>query len=899
MLAVTVGGSSDWNSGKIATLLQTATFANGASFGIDTTGGNFSYGGQIADSPAGPLGLVVFGGNTLTLSGADSYSGGTDLESGTLVAGNWSALGSGSLTVNGGTLDLAGYSITVPELNGMAGTITFDGGTLQYAASFSGPTDISTLGVTIAAGGATIDANGNSVALANAIGNGGSGGLTVLDSLGGGSLTLNAADTYSGGTAIDGCTLNFSSLSDLGSGGITFDGGTLQYAGNFSGATDISTLGVTIAAGGAMIDTNGKSIAFASAIGGSGGLTVLDSLGGGSLTLIQADAYGGGTDLESGTLVVGYPSALGTGGLTVNGGALDLDGYSITVPELNGSGGTITNNGENSPAILTVDDPNNDWMYFGGTLRDGQSTLALVVSGSAWLTLGGDNAYSGGTAIDGGTAMDGVGTVTFSTLDNLGSGRITFDGGTLQYAAGLASPPDISTLGVTIAAGGATIDTNGNSVAFANPIGGSGGLTVIDSSGGGSLTIGGTDSFGGNITVGGQLNIAGALTSSGNLTVESSGVLDNSGTLFINTWGSLYNSGCLENHGTLTNYGYLENAGNLTDYLTLYSGNGGTLDNNGTFTVAASGTAFIGYGGLLEGNNGVVVNGTLWYETVDSATYAGNISGSGELITVAWAPNAYLTLAGDNSGFTGEVWMYSGNLRMGSATALGGPGSWLYGGGTLDLNGYNLTITLQFEYGTITNLSSSGYTPTLTAYCPGGWLEQSFSVIGNLAFVVAGTGYDLSLGTLDASGGTTIDAGNTLWVGWGGYPATLGGNVVDNGTLILSGSLTVSGAISGTGSVQVGTQWSGTVVLTGNDTCSGGTIINAGTLQVGDGTTNGSLAGSIVDQAILVYMQNSAATINNPISGSAGSVIENSGAGELTLTGLNNFYGSLGSGIQT
>ena len=54
-----------------------------------------------------------------------------------------------------------------------------------------------------------------------------------------------------------------------------------------------------------------------------------------------------------------------------------------------------------------------------------------------------------------------------------------------------------------------------------------------------------------------------------------------------------------------------------------------------------------------------------------------------------------------------------------------------------------------------------------------------------------------------------------------------------------------------------------------------------------------------MDQAILVYMQNAAATINNPISGSYESVIENSGGGGLTLTGLNAFYGSLGSGIQT
>ena len=49
----------------------------------------------------------------------------------------------------------------------------------------------------------------------------------------------------------------------------------------------------------------------------------------------------------------------------------------------------------------------------------------------------------------------------------------------------------------------------------------------------------------------------------------------------------------------------------------------------------------------------------------------------------------------------------------------------------------------------------------------------------------------------------------------------------------------------------------------------------------------------------LRHPQNSAATFDNAISGGSGSVIENSGAGEVTLTALDAFYGSLGSGIQT
>ncbi len=127
---------------------------------------------------------------------------------------------------------------------------------------------------------------------------------------------------------------------------------------------------------------------------GSGEALALRVIGG-TLVLTGANTYSGGTDVESGTVVAGNPSALGSGSLIVNGGALDLDGNDITVPELNGTAGTITNNGENSPATLTVDDPHNDAMDFGGTLQDGQSALGLATSGAGTLTLGGTDSLSG------------------------------------------------------------------------------------------------------------------------------------------------------------------------------------------------------------------------------------------------------------------------------------------------------------------------------------------------------------------------------------------------------------------------------------------------------------------------------------------------------------------------
>ena len=66
-----------------------------------------------------------------------------------------------------------------------------------------------------------------------------------------------------------------------------------------------------------------------------------------------------------------------------------------------------------------------------------------------------------------------------------------------------------------------------------------------------------------------------------------------------------------------------------------------------------------------------------------------------------------------------------------------------------------------------------------------------------------------------------------------------------------SNALTYSGEISGTGAlVKNGI---GTLMLTGENTFSGGTTINAGILQIGNGGTTGSIVGDIVDNAVLVF----------------------------------------------
>ena len=81
-----------------------------------------TYAGTITDG-YNQLGLSLGGQGEEVLAGSNSYSGGTTVQNGVLQLGSPAALGTGQLAANGGTLDLAGYSVTVPSFSGAAGVV--------------------------------------------------------------------------------------------------------------------------------------------------------------------------------------------------------------------------------------------------------------------------------------------------------------------------------------------------------------------------------------------------------------------------------------------------------------------------------------------------------------------------------------------------------------------------------------------------------------------------------------------------------------------------------------------------------------------------------------------------------------------------------------------------------
>ncbi len=215
-------------------------------------------------------------------------------------------------------------------------------------------------------------------------------------------MVLASSNTYTGDTIINSGVLqlgdsNAVALSTVNvnvANGLAFSPGIGTFnAGGLAGAAsfalqDVNGNPVTLSAGG-----NGQSTMYSGVLGGPGSLV---KTGTGMLTLQGADSYTGGTQVVAGILQLGYPSALGTGGLAVDGGSLDLAGNSITVPSFSGAAGVVTNS-FGGQVTLTVDQftPTT----FGGTINDGQGLTALMMMGGGTLTLSGTNTYTGGTSI--------------------------------------------------------------------------------------------------------------------------------------------------------------------------------------------------------------------------------------------------------------------------------------------------------------------------------------------------------------------------------------------------------------------------------------------------------------------------------------------------------------------
>jgi outer membrane autotransporter protein len=206
-----------------------------------------------------------------------------------------------------------------------------------------------------------------------------------------------------------------------------------------------------------------------------------------------------------------------------------------------------------------------------------------------------------------------------------------------------------------------------------------------------------------------------------------------------------------------------------------------------------------------------------------------------------------------------------------------------FDGATLRATASNAAFVTGFT-GTGLNIAAGGLTVDTGSFTD--TVASPFSGVGALS--KAGAGTLVMTGNSGYAGGTTISAG-TLQLGNGGTSGSITGDVVNNGTLVFDRSdvSTFGGAISGSGAVnQIGT---GTTVLTANNTYAGGTTISAGTLQLGNGGTSGSIAGNVTNNGALVFSRSDAYTYGGQISGSG--TVSQIGSGTTILTANNTYTG--------
>ena len=809
-------------------------------FGGGLSGTTTVSGTTVANTSGG---LTKTGAGTLTLSGSNNFTGGVNINTGTLQLGGTGALNS-----------VAGSENVVAFGAGSTGALSLNGNSVVIA-NLSSNVTAGTPVVQNANASAAVLTVGNSVNLSGTfsggIQNGSGGGALSLTKAGTGTLTLTGSNSYSGGTTINAGTLQVgdgTSNTVVPSGTVTVNaGGTLVV--NLANG---GTFGGGIFNYGTVNLTNSGTNTLSGNIGGWVG-AALNQSGAGTTILSGNNDFAGTINITNGVLQLNnqYAAYLSTVNVGVANGltlatAATVGGLQVTNPSgavtISGSALTLGSGGidlSSATQDLTINkfggfSASQTWTVASGrTLTIGGASNFTVDAGRT-LTLSG----SGAIAITGWTQVGSQGSTgtinqTGGTFSSTANERILFIGHSGNATAGT---------GVYNLSGGTIVltSTAGNGIRlgqFASGANGTFNMTggTINSTGNTALEVGfangSTGAYnqsGGNATFGTVYLAANGSNSTIGTFSLSSGTLSITNGLSVGTVGN----------GTMTvSGGVLNLAGAAT-----VSGGAGS---SGTLTLNTLVNFTTTNAGISSGSNGTVVADSAIFSNQVSGTAGGTVS-----ISTPMTINAGGLTIAQSSG--GNRWlMLSGNLT----------GS---GGITVDMkSGFNTTVfsgsnsftgPITISSGYFNNNGNNAIPIGASVYVNGNWGCNGNATIGNL------TGNGLIFG------GTT---NRVLTVGYGDMNGTFSGNIQDNNTLVKTGT--------------------GTLILTGVMSNTGGTTVNGGVLQVGNGGTSGLLSGNILNNAALAFNRSNALTFGGAITGS-GSVIKN-GAGTLTLSGSNTFSG--------
>jgi hypothetical protein len=833
-------GTTPIGSGKTVRLIK-----NGASVGTDVTDTSGGYYFATSVNANDAL-LVYIDGNdgattdatTVTLSNGASLSD-LDLYVDHLVTRHDN---SGSLTNALMNTAKGAYSDTEILYSVSAGNLTVSGSAtelyLPTGHSFAPGGDVATPNLeskgTFSGGSGAIDING-----------------ALLIS--GGSFTATSGTTFISGNF----TLSAGSFTHN-SGSITFDNvGTKTVD---IGATNLNNVTLNM--------TTGTDLAVTGTMNVNGNLT---------LTTLQA--INTGTIAVSGNVVTTDTSVSGAGVILFTGSGaqtLSAGGASGALPgvSINKSGGSLT-------IQDTIEiDGSSGWTYTAGTVVTTGSTVDF--QGGSKTVDSGAMAFNnviismGGSSLTVTGTMDVNGNLTITSVNNIDTGTIA--------VAGNVATTDAAVSGT----GRILFDGGGAQTLQVNGAGGTGGVPAVQiNKGGGTLTIRDVISVGGFGAIEEWEHIVGAVDASastilfdfGTKTITPGSMTFNNVTLNMGNNGLTVTTGTLDINGDLTITtasavtGAITLAGNLSSADTTVSGTGTiTLDGagaqtidttgggdlpNGTLTInKASGTATLASNLTLNGagQDLIVTAGTLDlvnYNLSVADQLRVNAAGTLRLIgsgTVSYTTGTldpgstvvYYGTAGPytvhNAGYQNLVFDGAGGTFNLGATLLVNQNLTI-NAGTLDLAGYNTTVTGTFSNNDTLRLQGS----------------------------------ELLTGTMD------VDSGTTVYYGSGAYANLAAGNAYYNLTFNGSGSWTHTGALDANGNLNI---IAGTLNSGGRNVNVAGNWSNTGTYTSGANTvtldgTNQSLSGntpfnnftkSVASAATLTFAAGSTQTFNGTVT---------------------------------